>query len=218
MKAYPDRIMGFCVVNPKDGINALREVKRCLEAGMVGVGELDPYGQRFRLDDEYLLKICNICVDYDVPISLYISEPVGEFYFGKSNVPLNDYVNLIIKKPSLKVILPHWGGGLPFYELMPDLKRFFSNVYYDMAASPLLCKPQIYENTINIIGDEKILFGSNFPLILYPDKQSKPDFANFLTELKTYVLDELKLNNILGANFLRLLGRKGEECNCLQEL
>ncbi len=208
MKAYPDSVMGFCIVNPNDGINAIREVKRCLEAGMVGVGELDPYGQRFSLDNETLLKICDICVDYDVPLSIHISEPVGEFYFGKSNVPLNDYVNLIMKKPYLKVILPHWGGGLPFFELMPDIRKSFENVYYDMAASPLLCTPDIYENTINIVGAEKLLFGTDYPLVLYPDKEGEPGFANFLDEVKANISDEKNLNNILGNNFLRLLNKK----------
>ncbi|KUO53328.1 MAG: hypothetical protein APF76_08775 [Desulfitibacter sp. BRH_c19] len=210
MKAYPDRIIGFCVVNPNDGLNAQREVKRCLQAGMAGVGELDPYGQRFSLKDENFLIISDLCIDADIPLSIHISEPVGDFYFGKSDVSLNDYVYLIMAKPLLKVILPHWGGGLPFYELMPEISKAFTNVYYDTAASPLICSPAVYMSTINLVGHRRILFGTDYPLHLYPQKEKQPNFLSMVNEVKDEIKDKEALDNVLGKNALRLLGLAGE--------
>jgi predicted TIM-barrel fold metal-dependent hydrolase len=34
------------------------------------------------------------------------------------------------------VILAHFGGGLMFYELMPEVKDVLTNTYYDTAAAP----------------------------------------------------------------------------------
>ena len=217
MNAYPNRIIGFCVVNPNHGLNAKREVKRCIQAGMAGVGELDPYGQRFSLKDDNFLKISDICIDADIPLSIHISEPVGDFYFGKSDVPLNDYVYLIMAKPLLKVILPHWGGGLPFYELMPDISKAFGNVYYDTAASPLICSPQVYMSTINLVGDSRILFGTDYPLLLYPKKEEQPNFLSMVNEIKSEIKDKQALENVLGKNALRLLGmaEEGSETTCI---
>ncbi|MBS3970781.1 MAG: amidohydrolase family protein [Clostridia bacterium] len=216
MKAYPDRIIGFCVVNPNDGINAHGEVKRCIQAGMAGVGELDPYGQSFSLGDDSFLKICDLCMDFHIPISLHISEPVGAFYFGKSDVPLNDYVNLVMAKPLLKVILAHWGGGLPFYELMPEISKAFTNVYYDTAASPLICSPQVYMSTINLVGHRKILFGTGYPLLLYPQSGKQADFITMINEIRTQIQFKEALDDILGKNALRLLGllKEGGEKTC----
>lgn len=216
MKTYPDRIIGFCVVNPNDGINAQREVKRCIQAGMAGVGELDPYGQSFSLRDDNFLKICDLCIDFNIPISLHISEPVGPFYFGKSDVALDDYVHLIMAKPLLKVILAHWGGGLPFYELMPEISKAFTNVYYDTAGSPLICSPKIYMSTINLVGHRKILFGTDYPLLLYPNSEKRPNFITMINEIRTQIQIKEALDDVLGKNALRLLGllKEGGENTC----
>jgi hypothetical protein len=67
--------------------------------------------------------------------------------------------------PELKIICAHWGGGLPFYSLMPEVKKSFKNVFFDSAASPLLYEPEIYRHLTQIAGADKILFGSDYPLI-----------------------------------------------------
>lgn len=112
MKAYPTRIIGFGIVHPKGGKKALDEVERCLAAGMAGIGEIDPYGQRFSLDDPTFLRICDMCIEAGALMNIHISETIGHSYFGKSDIPLNEYVALIKKKPDLQIIMAHYGGGL----------------------------------------------------------------------------------------------------------
>ena len=74
--------------------------------------------------------------------------------------------HLIKYFPDLNLILAHWGGGLFFFNL---LKKEFSaalkNVYFDTAASPYLYRQEIYRLAAEIIGPEKILFGSDYPLL-----------------------------------------------------
>lgn len=208
MEAYPQRFMGFCIVNPKDNINALREVERCAAAGMKGVGELDPVGQGFSLDDDDFLRLCDLCIELNLPISLHVDKPIGPFYHGKSVMPLQQYINLAQAKPLLKIILAHWGGGLPFYELMPDLRKSLTNVYYDTAGSPVDNVPGIIAPTVEIIGHEKLLFGSNFPLLEpWEDEgiQSGP-YSPLLDEIKDQIRDIDARENILYQNAARLLG------------
>jgi len=40
VKQHPDRFIGMLVVNPTYGKESLEEIKRCVDAGMVGTGEL----------------------------------------------------------------------------------------------------------------------------------------------------------------------------------
>jgi predicted TIM-barrel fold metal-dependent hydrolase len=63
------------------------------------------------------------------------------------------------------VILAHWGGGFFFYELMPEVARITRNVYYDTAASPFLYRPRVYSTALHIVGPDRILWGSDFPLL-----------------------------------------------------
>jgi hypothetical protein len=63
------------------------------------------------------------------------------------------------------MILAHWGGGFFFYELMPEVARAAADVFYDTAASPFLYRPLIYSLALKIVGPDRILFGSDYPLL-----------------------------------------------------
>ncbi|NLL19823.1 MAG: amidohydrolase [Clostridia bacterium] len=206
VKAYPGRFRGFCIVNPKDGVNALREVERCAQKGLTGIGELDPEGQGFQLNDPDFLRLCDLCVDLDLPMSIHASEPVGPHYHGKSSVPLQEYIDLAKAKPLLKIILSHWGGGLPFYELMRDIKKALVNVYYDTASSPLHCSPKIFKETLTIVGPDKLLFGSNYPRLLKPAEEKEPGFSTLINTIKEEISEESNLDKLLYRNAAGLLG------------
>jgi uncharacterized protein len=94
------------------------------------------------------------------------------------------------------VILAHFGGGLAFYELMPEVSHILSNTYYDTAAAPFLYAPQIYRALIAIRGSSKILFGSDWPLL---------DPVKVADHIKSANLDQNDIENILHANAERLL-------------
>ncbi len=123
IRRWPDRVSAFAVIQPKAGQAALDELARCLDGGMAGVGELGPYGQGYRLDDPNFLRLAEACILRGIPLNLHTNEEVGHYYPGKATTPLRDYYQLASRYPELKLILAHWGGGLFFYELMPETRR-----------------------------------------------------------------------------------------------
>lgn len=131
---------------------------------------------------------------------LHTNEPVGHHYPGKGHLPLAAIYALVKTLPDLRLVLAHWGGGFPFYELMPEVRGAAQNVFYDTAASPLLYTPNIFRTVVNIVGDHKVLFGSDFPLILYPERQKEPDFRPFLDEVRGVGFSPEEHANILGNN------------------
>ena len=54
------------------------------------------------------------------------------------------------------------------------------NVWFDTAASPLLYGPEVWRKT----PDDRVLFGSDYPLILYPRTETAPTISGLLTEAK----------------------------------
>ena len=89
---------------------------------------------------------------------------VGHSYPGKQPMTLGRLYRLIKRYPSNRIILAHWGAGIFFYGLMKkEVKEALANVWVDTAASPYLYVPEIYRVTGEILGFEKILFGSDFP-------------------------------------------------------
>lgn len=204
---WPERVMAFAVVQPKAGPAVLDELDRCVAGGLCGVGELSPYAQGFSLDDADFLRLVERCIDYDIPLNLHVSEEVGHYYPGKSTTPLRHYYRLAERYPELKLILAHWGGGLIFYEMMTKVRRTLKNVWYDTAASPLLYPTRkIFAVALACLDHRKILYGSDYPLLICPSQQSEPDFRPFLSQIEALVMDEVVLEDIMGKNMARLLG------------
>jgi predicted TIM-barrel fold metal-dependent hydrolase len=98
---------------------------------------------------------------------LHAHEPVGHHYPGKAEMQLSALYDLIRAFPDNNFILAHWGGGLFIYELLKkEAQQVLSRVAYDTAASPFLYDPTIYDVAVKIVGAKRILFGSDYPLIM----------------------------------------------------
>ena len=203
---YPERFIAFASINPRAGVGAIREMERCYEMGFAGIGEMGPGGQGWDLHDKDFLKLMEAAANSNMLVNIHAGEPVGKIYPGKDLTPIQGFYDLAKRLPNLKLILAHWGGGLPFYELMPDVSKVFANVYYDTAASPLLYKMDIFKTVTEIIGAEKILFGSDFPLLIYPKKQKEANFTMFIENIKQQSgLQKNELNLIFRENAQKLL-------------
>lgn len=205
-RRYPNRLIALCTVQPNAGDAAIREFRRCIENGMAGAGELNADGQGFRLDDPGFLNLARAAIELRAPLMLHANEPVGHAYPGKGQLPLAAIYALVKQLPDLRLVLAHWGGGYPFYELMPEVRAASQNVFYDTAASPLLYAPQIFRAVVNIVGADKILFGSDFPLILYPKRQKEPEMRSFLDQVRGIGFSPEELAQVLGGNAERVLG------------
>jgi len=206
LNKHPDRLIAFASVQPREGKKALDDLKVAVDKGAKGIGEVFPKVQGFKVDSPDWLVIVEWAISQELPITMHVTEPVGHSYAGRVDAPLSDYQWLAEKYPELKLILAHWGGLLPFYELNPYLKKVFKNVYYDTAANPLLYDNKIYRLAIEAIGPDKILFGSDYPLRVYPKKQKEPNLKDSVAEVKGLGLKDTEYASIMGGNVSRILG------------
>ena len=166
VKRFPSRLIGFCSVNPKDKIKAYKEVERCALHGIRGIGELHPHSQKFNIEDkDTMLPIMEIASEYNLITTTHSSEPIGHQYPGKGNTYPNLVWKFIQNFPHNTIVCAHWGGGLPFYSLMPEVSKSLKNVYFDTAASPFLYSEKIFEVASSLIESDHILMGSDWPLI-----------------------------------------------------
>lgn len=198
MRDYPGRIIGLAAIQPLAGSRAIAELERCFAAGMPGFGELMPHGQGYRLSDTTLLAPLMEAAQYLGMFALtHTSEPVGHLYQGKGDVTPGELEALVQAFPGLRVVAAHWGGGFPFYELMPEVHAAAANVWYDSAASLYLYRPEIFAEVARICGSGKLLWGSDYPLI---SQRRMLDYA------RAGGLDEDALYLALGGNAAALLG------------
>ncbi len=163
---YSPRLIGMACVDVTVA-GAEDEIRRCLEQGLQGAGELAFYNSG--IDDqalEALAPVMEMCAERQVPVMIHTNEPVGHIYPGKTPNTLAQIYALAKRFPANRTILAHWGGGIFFYtSLKKEVRQVLANVYFDTAASPYLYRPEIYRLAIDLAGPDKILFGSDHPLL-----------------------------------------------------
>ncbi|HXX79674.1 MAG TPA: amidohydrolase family protein [Ktedonobacteraceae bacterium] len=198
MRRYPGRIYGMAVLQPTSGVRAIHELERCARAGMIGLGELMPHGQGYKLSNILLLTpIMEVVRHYQLLVLSHCSEPIGHVYPGKGDVSLQDIVSFLTAFPDIRFVAAHWGGGLPFYALMPEIRRITANVWYDTAATVYLYRQDIFPVVASLVGAERILFASDYGLL----RQRR-----IIDHIKQSGLGEDALEKVLGENARNLLG------------
>jgi predicted TIM-barrel fold metal-dependent hydrolase len=176
VRAHPDRLLAFATVQPAAGPMAVGEASRALDDGLIGFGELSPHSQHFAIDDPTWHSILTLAAERQVPVNLHVTDPASRPYPGRVETPLQDFLRLAREFPATQFILAHWGGGLAWSEEAAEL----SNVWFDTAASPLLYRAEVWGKA----NSPRVIFGSDYPLILYPQTELVPGFGGVLDEAR----------------------------------
>ena len=198
---HPGRLVGFGGVNPAWPDGGAEEAERCAAAGLRGIGELHPDTQQFDIGDaSTMAPLAEVARAYGLVLTTHSSEPVGHSYPGKGRTRPEALWRFIKAYPDVVLVCAHWGGGLPFYALMPEVAAALGNVYFDTAASPFLYEERIFDLAARLVGPDKILLASDHPLI-------RP--RRVLNELARSNLLPEEREAISGGNAARLLGLEG---------
>ena len=194
IRAHPDRLAAFATVQPKAGPAALEEAVRALDDGLIGFGELSPHSQHFALADPIWRQILALAAEWKVPVNLHVTDPASRKFPGRVDTPLADFIRLAREFPATTFVLAHWGGGLAWAAETGALP----NVWFDTAASPLLYGPEVWTKAL----PDRVLFGSDYPLVLYPHTEKVPTASGLIKEAKLAGASEA----VLGGNALKLFG------------
>ncbi|MEY3774077.1 MAG: hypothetical protein RLZZ129_857 [Verrucomicrobiota bacterium] len=202
VRAHPERLSAFATLHPGAGMkDTLGELWLAQDAGFCGLGELSPHSQGYACDDPVFVAALERAGEMRLPVNLHVTDPESWDYPGRVETPLADFLKLARRFPQTTFILAHWGGLLPLRtaEAMPD------NIYYDTAASPLLYGHDIWRKFCAQVPPDRVLFGSDFPLNLYPGIDAEPNLYRLVAEVHRSELDAAALRGIVADNAKRLL-------------
>ncbi len=157
MKAHPDRFIGMMVLNPTYQKESLQEIDRCIDAGLVGTGEL--YNQ-VKINDPLYYPIIEKFIDLKMIVHMHSA-------IGYSRVKLNegepknislpeDFVDIAKRYPEAMFQYAHIGGGLDWENSCKMLKDS-PNVYVDVSGSYNV--GNMIDFAMKYIGEDRLLFG-----------------------------------------------------------
>jgi predicted TIM-barrel fold metal-dependent hydrolase len=195
VRRFPDRLVGFGVVQPADPDSA-REVARCAALGLTGIGEMNADAQGWDLLGATASAAVTASVAAGMPWTLHCSEPVGRAYPGKGTATPDRVMAFSQRHPELTLICAHLGGGLPLYSHIPEVREACDRLHFDTAAQPFVYEPAVYRTLVEGVGAERLLLGSDHPLL---------DVPRYLRALEDAGIDGRARELITGGNAARLL-------------
>jgi 4-oxalmesaconate hydratase len=213
---YPQNFVGVCQLPQTPGVspaNCVAELERCVrEFGFIGCNlNPDPSGGYWTdppLTDRFWYPIYEKMVELDVPAMIHVStscnpnfHTTGGHYINGDTTAFMQLISepkLFKDFPTLKFIIPHGGGAVPYHwgryrGLAQDMGRpplkelLLNNVYFDTC---VYHRPGI-ELLLKVIPADNILFASE---MVGAVKGIDPETGHYYDDTKRYLdaLDWLK--------------------------
>ena len=195
-----DVAIPFVSIDPTRGPEAVREAKRLVAAGARGL-KLHPPLQQFSPNDPIAYPLYEVFAEAQLPVLFHTGHSgIGTGMPGGGGIrlkygnpmPIDD---VAVDFPDLPIILAH--PSFPWQEEALSVAQHKPNVYIDLSGWSPKYFPPILVRYINSILQDKMLFGSDWPVIT-PDRWMA-DFA------KLDIRDDIR-PKILKANARKLLG------------
>lgn len=186
------RLVGFCWAAPRLGEAGVVEVRRCLrELGYAGI-KFHPSQERFNIDDDELVPYAELAREHGVPVTVHTQLAV------RGSEPWR-MLPLAERFPDVTFVMAHLGGDGGMVQTLSAAKIAAECPNIAVEVSTTVTDPgATYFGPAEILGPERVLFGSDAPLhqaalnLLKLDLLEMPDAWRAL---------------IAGGNLLRLLRR-----------
>lgn len=197
VQKYPDRFLGLAGVDPTEGMRGVRELEKAVrEYGFIGA-HLYPHWFELAPDHARYYPFYAKCVELDVPIQLQVGQSlIYDKSFPRRSVgrPIT-LDSVACDFPELKLIGIHI--GIPWTDEMIAMAWKHENVFIGTDAHSPRYWPQSLIHYINTYGQDKVIFGTDFPVL---------DFQETIKQIDELDLRPGPKQKLLRENTLRIYG------------
>ena len=159
---YPERLFGVASVDLHRPMDAVRELRRCVnDLGFKALRVL-PWLWNLPPDDRRYYPLYAECVQLGVPFCLQVGH-AGPLCESEPGRPIPYLDRVAVEFPELVIVGGHI--GYPWTEEMVALATKYPNVYIDTSAYKPRRYPPAFTEFLRGRGRSKCLFGSNYPMI-----------------------------------------------------
>jgi len=162
IRRFPDRFFASISVNPNNGMDEVRRMKRLHAEYGIKAATAMPAGlcPQVPINDKRWYPVYAACVELDIPINLTVGVPGPRLPMGPQKVELIDEVCWFF--PELKFVMRH--GAEPWTALAIKLMLKYPNLYYSTSAFRPKHYPKDIVQYANTRGADKIMYAGYFPM------------------------------------------------------
>lgn len=192
---HPDRFLALAGIDPTEGMNGVRALERAVrEDGFVGA-HLYPHWFELAPDHARYYPFYAKCVELDVPIQMQVGQSlIYDKSFPRRSVGRPITLDAVACDfPELRIVGIHI--GIPWTDEMIAMAWKHDNVFIGSDAHAPRYWPQSFVNYINTYGQDKVIFGTDFPVL---------DFAETMRQIDALQLRPVARRKLLRDNVLRV--------------
>jgi len=162
VQRFPDRFVGIASVNLFKPMDAVRELRRCVnELGFKGL-RIVQWFWNLPPNDRRYYPLYAECIDLDIPVCLQVGH-TGPLCPSEPGRPIPYIDEVALEFPELRMVCGHI--GYPWTTEMIAVATKHPNVYIDTSAYIARRYPPELVDYLKRHGRRKVLFGTNYPML-----------------------------------------------------
>jgi predicted TIM-barrel fold metal-dependent hydrolase len=183
VQRYPDKFSGMIGIDPYTGMDGVRELEYAVrELGFIGA-HLYPHWFDLAPDEAKYYPFYAKCVELDIPIQMQVGQSMiysKEHRTRSVGQPIR-LDAIACDFPELRLIGIH--VGIPWTDEMIAMAWKHENVYIGSDAHSPRYWPESFVHYINSYGQDKVIFGTDFPVLDFKRTMDEVLAHNFKPEV-----------------------------------
>jgi len=173
-----------CLVNTDLGEEALAEIRRCHQQGMVWIGELCGYASGYHYDTDDFARAMALASNLNMVVQIH-SEGT-------------EMDRICAEFPRVMFVLAHLGDSPEECKQRIELTAKHRNLCLDICGHGYQ-RMGVLELAVQVAGPDRVLFGSDYTI---------NDPAGVIARVKSSDLDDETKAKVLGGNVVRMLAER----------
>ncbi len=164
VQKYPDRFLGIATVDLRKPMAAVRELERAVKELGLRALHVIPWIWNLPPNNKLYYPLFVKCIELGIPFCCQVGH-TGPLFPSEPGRPIPYIDEVALAFPELTILGGHI--GYPWTDEMIALAAKYPNVYIDTSAHlPKYYPPELVK-FMNSRGQDKVLFGTNYPMLFF---------------------------------------------------
>lgn len=160
VRQFPQRLVGVAAVNLEKPVEAVHELERAVKELGFKALRVVPWLWNRPPNDKFYFPLYVKCIELDIPFCTQVGH-TGPLMPSETGRPVPYLDEVALTFPELRIVAGHIGH--PWTDEMIGVAWKHENVFIDTSAYLPRYYPQQLVHYLKTYGQDKVLFGTNFP-------------------------------------------------------